>query len=65
MTPGTPTASPCPTPCQPTALSRPGDNSVGQLGNGSTTDSGTPVTVRTGIGTITRIAAGGDFNLAA
>uniref|UniRef100_A0AAU2K358 RCC1-like domain-containing protein n=1 Tax=Streptomyces sp. NBC_00049 TaxID=2903617 RepID=A0AAU2K358_9ACTN len=42
-----------------------GGNNAGQLGNGSTTNSGNPVTVRTGIGTITHIAAGGDFSLAA
>ncbi|MEU9086953.1 hypothetical protein AB0D43_32030, partial [Streptomyces sp. NPDC048357] len=42
-----------------------GGNNAGQLGNGSTTNSGTLVTVRTGIGTITHIAAGGDFSLAA
>ncbi|MEV0641833.1 hypothetical protein AB0I77_44320, partial [Streptomyces sp. NPDC050619] len=41
-----------------------GRNDAGQLGDGSTTDSGTPITVRTGIGIITRIAAGG-FSLAA
>ena len=42
-----------------------GRNNAGQLGNGSTTDSGIPVTVRTGIETLTRIAAGGEFSLAA
>ncbi|MEU1186920.1 hypothetical protein [Streptomyces sp. NPDC005859] len=42
-----------------------GRNNAGQLGNGNTTDSGTPITVRTGIGIITRIATGGDFSLAA
>ncbi|MFD7262587.1 hypothetical protein [Streptomyces sp. NPDC059874] len=42
-----------------------GGNNAGQLGNGSTTNSGTPATVRTGIGTITRIAAGGEWSLAA
>ncbi|WP_436791186.1 RCC1 domain-containing protein [Yinghuangia sp. YIM S10712] len=42
-----------------------GGNDSGQLGNGSTADSGAPVTVRTGIGTITRIAAGGNSSLAA
>ncbi|MGW1766460.1 RCC1 domain-containing protein [Streptomyces sp. NPDC002073] len=42
-----------------------GGNNAGQLGNGSTTNSGTPVTVRTGIGTITHIAAGDEYSLAA
>ncbi|WOX26364.1 hypothetical protein [Streptomyces solicathayae] len=42
-----------------------GDNEFGQLGVGSTTDNGTPLPVRTGIGTITHIAAGGTFSLAA
>ncbi|MER6348181.1 RCC1 domain-containing protein [Streptomyces sp. NPDC001595] len=41
-----------------------GHNSDGRLGDGSTTDSGTPVLVRTGIAGVTRLAAGG-FSLAA
>ncbi|MFF5703558.1 hypothetical protein ACFY7H_13770 [Streptomyces sp. NPDC012794] len=42
-----------------------GDNSVGRLGNGSTTNSGTPLAVRTGIPAITLVSAGGLFSLAA
>ncbi|RSS60515.1 hypothetical protein EF912_09805 [Streptomyces sp. WAC07061] len=41
-----------------------GGNNFGQLGNGSTINSGTPVTVRTGVAAITLIAAGGRSSLA-
>ncbi|WP_371775155.1 hypothetical protein [Streptomyces sp. NBC_01438] len=43
-----------------------GANSTGQLGNGTATDSGTPVTTLTALTGVDKIAAsaGGDFSLA-